>query len=80
MHPLVDSLDNLSINELEKKIQELTDKYFMTKSSELKYQIQLILDQYNEAYSVRVTKEMEDALAKQSKRLGSLINITKHAV
>ena len=39
LHPYVDNLDNLSINELEDKVIELQRKYFLTNNPSVQSQI-----------------------------------------
>ena len=48
LHPYVDNLDNLSINELEDKVIELQRKYFLTNNPSVQSQISVIIDIYRE--------------------------------
>ena len=62
MHPLQIDLSTFSEQDLEKKIQELTQRYFqaMRFSPSVTSQIVLLLDSYN-------TEQQERALAKSKK-------------
>ena len=62
MHPLAPDLTGLSDQELDKKAQELTEKYYkaLRFSPSIAQQIVLLLDSYN-------TEKQERALAKSKK-------------
>lgn len=62
MHPLATNLSGFSDQELDKKIQELTEKYYkaLRFSPSIASQIVLLLDSYN-------TEKQERALAKSKK-------------
>ena len=53
LNPLVDSLANLSINELEEKIVVLQRRYFMTANPGVQSQIQNFLEIYKEELHTR---------------------------
>jgi len=53
LHPYVDNLDNLSINELEDKVIELQRKYFLTNNPSVQSQISVIIDIYREQIQTR---------------------------
>ena len=53
LNPLVDSLSDLSINELEEKIVVLQRRYFMTANPGVQAQIQNFLEIYKEEVHTR---------------------------
>tara|TARA_B100000780_G_scaffold278111_1_gene250586 strand:- start:298 stop:540 length:243 start_codon:yes stop_codon:yes gene_type:complete len=74
-NPLVDSLADLSENELVDKINDLSRKYFMVNNPEVQYQISAILDMYNSEVASRqaiAAKNNEN----DDKSLDNLINIS----
>lgn len=79
MHnPLVNNLDNLSINELEQKIFELQRKYFQTHNPSVQLQITNFLEIYkNELHTRRAieTQRMRDQ-ENDNNSLDSLIKVS----
>jgi len=78
MHPLIDSLQELSDNQIEQKIIELQRKYFSSPNVEVQNQIVMILDAYKEeARSRRQTQYQKSLQTSQEdgKDLDNLINI-----
>jgi|TARA_B110000285_G_scaffold191461_1_gene219259 hypothetical protein len=73
-NPLVNSLSELSENELVDKINELSRKYFMVNNPEVQYQISAILDMYNSEVASRqaIAANNENG----DKSLDNLINIS----
>jgi len=59
-NPLVDSFDNLSDNEVEAKISELSRKYFQTRNPQVQLQIANILDMYKEEMRSRNARKRSD--------------------
>ena len=53
LNPLVDSLENFTVTELENKIVELQRKYFMTHNPQVQAQISNILYIYKEEVQTR---------------------------
>ena len=53
LNPLVDSLSDLTINELEEKIVVLQRRYFMTANLGVQHQIQNFLEIYKEELHTR---------------------------
>jgi hypothetical protein len=53
LNPLVDSLANLTMNELEEKIVVLQRRYFMTANLGVQHQIQNFLEIYKEELHTR---------------------------
>jgi|TARA_B110000977_G_C10878647_1_gene416599 hypothetical protein len=74
-NPLIDSLSDLSVNELTNKIDELSRKYFMSSNPDIQLQIQLILEMYNSELTVRQSKDMKN-IENGDKSLDNLINIS----
>lgn len=75
IHPLID-LSAFKDNEIENKIQDLSKKYFMHGSDQIKMQIVQLLDIYKNELHVRRSKIYEEQFAKTAnKGLDSLINI-----
>lgn len=78
-NPLVDDFSNLSDNELELKISELSRKYFQTSNPSVKQQIANILDMYKiEMRSRNARKAVEQNNQDQDDENGldKLINIS----
>lgn len=75
MHPLIQNLSTLKDSDIEKHVNDLTRKYFMTSNAELRSQLCLILDTYKEELSVRRAQELERSIADKNKDLDKLINI-----
>jgi len=73
LNPLVDSLADLSINELENKIIELQRKYFMTSNLGVQQQIQTFLEIYKEELHTR--RRIEAERQKQQNGDNSLDNL-----
>ena len=74
MHPLV-NLSEIKDQDLQNQIADLTKKYFIARSSELKMQIANMLDMYNEEVSNRAMKQWEEQVKNQDSGLDKLINI-----
>jgi hypothetical protein len=75
MHPLVNDLSSLKDNELESKILDLSKKYWVTRNSDVQYQIRLILDQYNEELRTRRHKLLQQQMENRNQELDKLIKI-----
>lgn len=75
-NPLVDSMDELSDSEVDKKIVELQKKYFMAVNPQLKMQIANILDMYREEAKARQQRAYEKMRDDNDSDLDSLINIS----
>lgn len=75
IHPLVDNLSDFKDAEIEQKINELTRKYFIAHSEELKSQITLLLDTYKEEMTIRRQNAWQNAVETHNKDLDKLINI-----
>lgn len=73
MDPFVD-MSAMSENELEKKIEDLTRKYFMTPNADLKFQIVRFLDVYKSELQTRRMKTYQEQFERQrDKGLDKLI-------
>lgn len=75
MHPLAEDLGNLKDAEIENKINDLTRKYFMTRNTEVQFQIAALLDTYKSALATRRQAEYERMMSNRDKNLDKLINI-----
>jgi hypothetical protein len=73
-NPLLNA-STLNDIDLEKKIQELTSKYFQTNNSDVKVQIMNFLDIYKQELSDRRARAWEKQFQKNNKDLDKLINI-----
>lgn len=74
MHPNMESLDELTTNELEQKILKLNGVYFMTENDQVRQQIILMLDSYKlELESRRVKEKLEQ---ENNNGLDDLINVS----
>lgn len=74
MNPLI-SINKLTDNEIEQKIQELSRKYFMTHNSELQMQIISVLNIHKEELANRRAIAWEKQFQKSNKGLDKLINV-----
>ena len=78
MHPLLDSIEELSDSEVEQKIVELQRKYFQARNPYIQQQIVMCLDAFKEeayarrrvAYEKSIQNSQEDG-----NDLDSLINV-----
>ena len=77
MHPLVQSLEDIKDSELDKKIQELTNKYWMARSPDIREQIAMVLEAYNSELSDRRLRSWQKQQEKMDADLGKLIKIDK---
>ena len=77
LHPYVDNLDNLSINELEDKVIELQRKYFLTKNPSVQSQISVIIDIYREQIQTRHRIDAQRQRDNQQDGDNSLDNLIK---
>jgi hypothetical protein len=76
MHPLAGTLDNLKDSELESKIGDLTNKYFMTYNTDIKSQIAMLLDTYKEELSKRRQNALKQMMNSRDKSLDKLIKVS----
>ena len=79
IHPYVDNLNNLTINELEEKVIELQRKYFITNNPSVQSQISVIIDIYREEIQTRHRAEAQRQRDNQQdgdNSLDNLINIS----
>lgn len=75
MHPLIESLDELTDATIEKKITELNQKYWSTSNPELRMQIQMVLEVYTNTLQERRTKLWKKQQEEMDLDLESLIKI-----
>jgi len=78
MHPYIDNIDKLNDNEIEEKIFLLRRRFFQTENPELKSQIQLALDTYQEEAKTRRALAAQKQKDQESGENGldNLINIS----
>ena len=78
LNPLVDSLANLSINELEEKIVVLQRRYFMTSNLGVQSQIANFLEIYKEELNTRRAIEQQRQREQDNGESGldNLINVS----
>lgn len=75
-HPLIPNLDDLSMDQLQEKIAELTRKVGMAHrmgNAQLRHQVQMALDTYQNKYRERLMAPKRDD---SSPDFGSMIDIT----
>lgn len=77
MHPLIPSLENLKDSEIEKSIQELTNKYWAAQSQEIRYQISMVLETYNSEIMERRHRLWKKQHDEFDGKLDKLINVDK---
>ena len=75
MHPLIEDFSLLKNQDLESKINDLTNKYFLTKNVYIREQIISLLDSYKEELFVRQQQDLEKSMATKDQDLDKLINI-----
>jgi hypothetical protein len=77
MHPLQINVSNLSDNEIDERIKELTKKYFlaMRVSPTAAEQIVMLLEDYRNEYQLRIDKKRSDVETSMGTNLDDLINI-----
>lgn len=75
MHPLVNNLETFKTNEIEAKIAELAKKYFLTNNPDMKFQIGIILEDYQAELQKRRSDDWKKAQENRDKGLDKLIKI-----
>jgi ribosomal protein L29 len=73
MNPFIE-FNNITDNELESKINEITKKYFMTNNGDLKFQLSTALHMYKEELVNRRQRVFQEQFDKK-KGLDNLIKI-----
>jgi len=74
MHPLAGNLSEIKDQELENKIFDLTKKYFMTVNPEVRQQMSMLLDSYNEELKKRRNANLAKIMA--NKDLDKLVKVS----
>ena len=74
-HPLSEDLKEYSIAQLEAKLSELRKKYFQSRNPELRQQIGVFVDVYNQELKQRLATEQLKMTKETGKDLDNLINI-----
>lgn len=75
MHPLIEDFSSLKNQDLESKINDLTNKYFLTKNVYIREQIITLLNSYKEELFTRQQQELEKSMITKDQDLDKLINI-----
>ena len=75
MHPLAGDFSNLKDAELETKVGDLTKRYFQTHNTDVRQQISMLLDSFNEELSRRRQAALEKVMSNRDKNLDKLINV-----
>lgn len=76
MHPLLDSLQELSDNELEQKIASASRTYWRTSNPQIQSQIAMVIDSYKQELENRRIKQRLEQQEKGDSDLDNLINIS----
>lgn len=74
-HPLSEDLNQYSIQQLETKLSELRKKYFSSRNLELRQQIGVFVEVYNQELKQRLASEQAKMAKETGKDLDNLINI-----
>ena len=73
MHPLIDDLNQLSVDKINDQLQQLTKKYYSTTNSNLREQIILVIDTLKLELESR---QRDIKINNEQKDLDNLINIS----
>jgi hypothetical protein len=76
MHPLVNNFAGLKDAEIEAKINDLSNKYFMTANTGVKAQIAAMLESYKQELGQRRQAEWQKLMENRDKGLDKLINVS----
>jgi hypothetical protein len=74
-HPLSEDLNQYSIAQLEAKLSDLRKKYFQSRNAELRQQIGVFVEVYNQELKQRLAAEQVKMAKETGKDLDNLINI-----
>ena len=74
-HPLGEDLNQYSISQLESKLSDLRTKFFQSRNPELRQQISVFIDVYNQELKQRLAAEQLKMAKETGKDLDNLINI-----
>jgi hypothetical protein len=74
-HPLSEDLSQYSISQLEAKLNDLRTKFFQSRNPELRQQISVFIDVYNQELKQRLAAEQLKMAKETGKDLDNLINI-----
>lgn len=74
-NPLVDDLTQLTDDEVQTKIRDLTRRYWQTQNPQLRQQIQVMLSMFTEEQKSRMAKQQQQASDNGDSDLDNLINI-----
>lgn len=76
MHPLAGDLSGLKDSEVETKIHELTNKYFIVNNLEVRNQISALLEDYNAELAKRRNAQLQKMMDNRDKSLDKLIKVS----
>lgn len=71
-NPFVESMQDLSDEDIDKKVAELSEKYYMCRSEHVRQQIITVLDMYRHERKERIVRQMNN---KVNKEFDTLIKI-----
>lgn len=77
MHPLRESTESLSDNDIEEKVMQLNRKYFQTQNPQVQHQISVLLDDYKLELESRRAKQRLEAQQNQENGESGLDNLIK---
>jgi hypothetical protein len=75
LNPFVDDLSDLSTNELSDKINDLSNKYFMTSNPQVQDQIRAVLEMYRIEAASRQASELKNQNVDKENGENSLDNL-----
>ena len=75
LNPFVDDLSGLSTNELSDKINDLSNKYFMTSNPQVQDQIRAVLEMYRIEAASRQASELKNQNVDKENGENSLDNL-----
>jgi hypothetical protein len=75
MHPLSGSFAELKDSEVESKITQLTNIYFMAGDPGMKAQVASLLEDYNQEIGRRRNEQMQKMMAGRDKSIDKLVKV-----
>ena len=75
-HPLIGNYQELTDEELQERISNLSSKYWQTQNPDVRSQMMLILDELKEEFRSRNQRNLQNNSENDNKDLDSLIKIS----
>jgi len=76
-NPLLDNFDDLSDEEIELKISELSRKYYISRNPQVQQQISVILEMFKQELNSRIAKNRQKEQEQNGENgLDNLINVS----